>query len=63
MEQLIEILRRLILVGIWLITIGIAAMFTIIAFSEGQFSVLLVSVGLVIVAWFATKIINWIFIR
>ena len=62
MERLIEILRRLILVGVWIVAIGSAAMFTVLAFSESEFAILLISIGILFAAWIATKIINWIFI-
>jgi len=63
MDQLIEILRRLVLAGLWLAAIGFASMFSILAFNEGKFNILLLSVGIIVVAWIAAKIINWIFIR
>ena len=63
MDQLIEILRRLVLVGIWIVAIGFAAMFAIGAFSEGMFVLLLLSAGILIFAWVVAKIVDWIFIR
>jgi hypothetical protein len=63
MDQLVEILRRLILAGIWLAAIGFSAIFAILAFKEGKIAILLVSVGILLVAWIASKIIDWIFIR
>ena len=63
MDQLIEILRRLVLAGVWVVAIGFAAMLAITAFSEGMFALLLLSAGILIVAWVAAKIVNWIFIR
>ena len=63
MDQLIEILRRLVLAGVWLAATGFASVFAILAFREGNFTILLVSAGIMVVAWVAAKIINWIFIR
>ena len=63
MDQLIEILRRLILVGVWLAAIGFSAIFAILAFQEGKIAILLFSVGIMFIAWIASKIIDWIFNR
>ena len=63
MDQLIEILRRLVLAGVLLPAIGFASIFAILALKEGNFTILLVSAGIMVVAWISAKIINWIFIR
>ena len=63
MDQLIEILRRLMLAGVWIVAIGFAAMLAITAFSEGMFVLLLMSAGILVIAWIAAKIIDWIFLR
>ena len=63
MDQLVEIFRRLTLAGIWILALGFAAIFAIPAFNEGKSDLLFLSVGIIVVAWVVTKIINWIFIR
>ena len=63
MDQLIEIIRRLVLAAVWLTTIVFAGMFAFLAISEGRLSIILVSLGIIFLGWVTTKLFNWIFLR
>ena len=62
MSQLIEIIRRLLIVVIWIVTIGVTVIFVVLLFTEDQKLIAaLFLVGYILIGWTATKIVNWIF--
>ena len=62
MSQVIEIIRRLLIAVIWIVTISVTALFVFALFTEDQKLIaVLFLVGSIFVGWTATKIVNWIF--
>ena len=62
MSQLIEIIRRLLIAVIWIVTISVTALFVFLLFTEDQKLIaVLFFVVFIFVGWTATKIVNWIF--
>ena len=62
MSQVIEIIRRLLIAVIWIVTISVTALFVFLLFTEDQKLIaVLFFVVFIFVGWTATKIVNWIF--
>ena len=61
MERLIEVLRRLAIVIIWLFGLGITAIFFIGAQENGALAGL--GLGALVLTWLVAKVVNWILAR
>lgn len=62
MEHLISIIRKLIQATIWILGIGLAVMLIIGGFNDEQNTFMTwAGVILLIITWFASKLISWIF--
>ena len=59
MSQVIEIIRRLLIAVIWIVTISVTALFVFLLFTEDQKLIaVLFFVVFIFVGWTATKIVN-----
>ena len=61
MDRLIEVLRRLAIVIVWLFGLGISAILFLGAQENGALAGL--GLGALILTWLTTKIVNWILAR
>ena len=60
MEELLGVLRRLLLAIVWLGGIFISIISIIVGFND-DFLFVWIGLGMLIVTWIASTIINWIF--
>lgn len=61
MDRLIEVLRRLAIVIVWLFGLGISAIFFVGAQENAPLAGL--GLGALILTWLVAKIVNWILAR
>ena len=61
MDRLIETLRRIAIVAIWVFTLFFGVIFVIMGISQGEFFMILLGLGVFFVGWVCSLICNWIF--
>ena len=61
MDRLIETLRRIAIVAIWVFTLFFGVIFVLMGISQGEFLMIVVGLGVFIVGWVCSLICNWIF--
>ena len=61
MDSLIQIVRKLALAGLWIAAIIIGGGFVFVGIKEGALAMVGLGLGVLLLAWVVSGIINWIF--
>ena len=61
MDSLIQIVRKLVLAGLWIAAIIIGGGVVFVGIKEGALAMVGLGLGVLLLAWVVSGIINWIF--